>query len=465
MQRRAFTLIELMISIALVLILIIGINQVFSITSQTVGAGQAHSNIVRDMRAVQQVFVDDFRSYASDGPALIIKCEQMWSFLSARDAQGDRNNQSDNWDVTGSAGSEADQPQTRYNFRSHRLDRIAFFARGLFRRQTGNDGVYVGDQTASEAWIWYGHVRQPDNSWSGPLPGTSDFFSPGAGTAITNPNNFYASQWALGRFALLLIDPSSSTFSGQNYIRSNVDALSPLAVGSVSTTLGGSPQYLLQESRYDIADASISSWAAKLNTLIANDPTENWWSRLMMGPDSRFRATPYIAKPASSFWMSQTAPLLLPSCTQFMVEFAGDFVTQDNDPGSPNYGDVTAAAPDGITDFAIVSNVRRIRFYGMPRDVDGDGAITVAGGDVVPVRDVAGSQYSFEKSDPASNNILGQSSSNWGAVDAMSSNSFYSCAFGPTDPRPRMIRFIVGVDDPNGRLAEGTLHEFVFNLP
>ena len=37
---RAFTLIELMISIALVLLLILGVNQVFTYTTQAVGAGE-----------------------------------------------------------------------------------------------------------------------------------------------------------------------------------------------------------------------------------------------------------------------------------------------------------------------------------------------------------------------------------------------------------------------------------------
>ncbi len=44
---RAFTLVELMISIALVLLLVIGINQVFSLTSKTVGAGQGVHSAAR----------------------------------------------------------------------------------------------------------------------------------------------------------------------------------------------------------------------------------------------------------------------------------------------------------------------------------------------------------------------------------------------------------------------------------
>src|SRR3954471_18410931 len=73
--RRAFTLIEVMISIALVLALIIGINQVFKVAADTVGTGQALSAKVRDARAVQHVFFDEIShiSIRSDEcPFLII---------------------------------------------------------------------------------------------------------------------------------------------------------------------------------------------------------------------------------------------------------------------------------------------------------------------------------------------------------------------------------------------------------
>src|SRR5688572_18149380 len=57
-----FTLIKLMVSIELVLIIILGVNQVFSITSRTVGAGQALSAAVRDNRNLQYSFFSDVRN-------------------------------------------------------------------------------------------------------------------------------------------------------------------------------------------------------------------------------------------------------------------------------------------------------------------------------------------------------------------------------------------------------------------
>ena len=42
----------------------------------------------------------------------------------------------------------------------------------------------------------------------------------------------------------------------------------------------------------------------------------------------------------------------------------------------------------------------------------------------------------------------------------------YTAAWGPNDTnRPKMIRIIATVDDPNGRLGVGQTYEYVINLP
>jgi hypothetical protein len=49
-------------------------------------------------------------------------------------------------------------------------------------------------------------------------------------------------------------------------------------------------------------------------------------------------------------------------------------------------------------------------------------------------------------------------------------NEHYTAVWGPdTDAlgikRPKMIRIIATVDDPNGRLSDGQTFEYVINLP
>src|SRR4051794_12528936 len=90
-RRRGFTLIELMISIALVLLLVLGINQVFSLTGKTVGAGQAISDIQRNYRSGQNVIFEDFHNAViEDGPFLIIRSEREYAWRNAADQQSDR---------------------------------------------------------------------------------------------------------------------------------------------------------------------------------------------------------------------------------------------------------------------------------------------------------------------------------------------------------------------------------------
>ena len=66
---RAFTLVELMISIALVLVIILGVNAIFKMASDTVNAGQALSGANRDNRAIQSVIYQDFQSAVETGDA------------------------------------------------------------------------------------------------------------------------------------------------------------------------------------------------------------------------------------------------------------------------------------------------------------------------------------------------------------------------------------------------------------
>ena len=49
--RRGFTFTEILIALALILILLIGVSQVFTITSRTIGAGQSLSVAMRAQRA------------------------------------------------------------------------------------------------------------------------------------------------------------------------------------------------------------------------------------------------------------------------------------------------------------------------------------------------------------------------------------------------------------------------------
>lgn len=469
--RAAFTLLELMVSIALILVLVLGINQVFSLTSRTVGAGMAISEVHRNNRVGQATIYGDFRAAVpqATAPCFIIASERQYAYRNAADQKADIDQNvataplQDGTSAEGWAGvSGASVPQAIYNFRSHRMDRVGFFARDLFRRQTGSGSNFIdmdsnGKVTSStEAWVVYEHLKLPDNSLTNfVVPG------PAGGTQDTNPNNYYASQWILGRECILLVP--SPTLSGQQFIKRG-SGWSPLSVNSQAAD--GS---LLQSSRYDQAETSVDGTTSFKDILTANTNTvsSNFWAAILSG--FRYQGSSLFVRPLSPAGGAQVNPCFLGGCTQFMVEYAGDFFTQDNDPKSTTYGKILAAQPDGVTDFVVVGAAQRIRWYGFPRDADGDGTIGV--NDIVPLRDVVASSgvtanpsYTFER---FIDTTLPRQT-NYGTSGAVSNTASYVAAWGQDNldaPRPTMVRLTIALDDPSGRIAGEQTFEYVIDLP
>jgi hypothetical protein len=279
--------------------------------------------------------------------------------------------------------------------------------------------------------------------------------------------------------------------------------LNPLAS---STPASNDSSTVISDARYDLIGTTISDFKRLLTTYVTHTKyniggsavggawtPQDWWTALPTDPGTsigtgRFRCNPYPTKPLDARKAAQTAPILLNNCTQFIVEFAGDYVTQADVIGTPSTSKVTAVAPDGILDhyYDPATGVRHIRWYGFPRDLNGDGHIAgfVAGRtndqlvDVVPVRDVAltcttGVPYYTQNPNPLAFERhmapLDLPLSLPAASDytvSVSKGEYYTAAWGPNDTnRPKMIRIIATVDDPNGRLSDGQTFEYGINLP
>ena len=196
-----FTLIELMVSIALVLILILGINQVFKIASDTVNVGQAMSGAAREDRGIQGTMYPDVQNMVlADAPFFIIRSRVQPAFRSRADEQADRDGDPYTIDVDGNnKEGEANIPGEKigaltYTSRNHRLDRLMFFSNYHYRRQTGATPTQlISDMSSNEAYIWYGHLSLGRNNPKVPL----DFFQPGEADrspTVKNDNNRYATD-------------------------------------------------------------------------------------------------------------------------------------------------------------------------------------------------------------------------------------------------------------------------------
>lgn len=581
--RRAFTMVELLVSIGLVVVLILGINAVFKYSTDAVGTGQALTSAIREGRAVQAVFAKDLAAYVPNGSGstesacTIITSYAMPMFRDRRDEAGDKgvgntlnvprqlSRDLDGNGVEGEANvaGEVISPVV-YNGRNHRLDCLSFFARDLFPRQTGNDGFYVADMRSQEAFIWYGHLWLPDNTQppAGPkwptntLPGASN-------SASLNPNNYYSSQIVLGRVAMLLVqpdisggtpgiirqDPNNALSLQQKFIAGDSvvlpgGSMAPL-IGFDTNNLAGSSRsddgkFFIGQSRYDLAGTTIDQYRQNVSNFISSGGT-NWWAFLTYN----FQCEPFLIRqpnaqgqipPITSENAARTHPYFVKGASQFIVEFAGDFMQQNLDasdvdgrvalwagtaaaPGEADgtYGDVLSLNPDGVVDFVVDKSVdagfisaignntnanpslwrRKVRWYGMPRDENGDGIVqgfrNGVGAhrlvDVVPARDVARTciynnliafagfpwEHFTALGNPGGPNTMPIAG---GTGDYANINSglqpgnagtpltpTYIAAFGPNDPRVRMIRITVTIEDTNGRLAEGLTTQYVFALP
>ncbi len=459
-----FTLVEMLVTCALVAVLMLAVTQVFSIASRTMGGGQALGAAVRDAQAAQAVFVRDLSAAAGPtiGPYFYITSSRVSAARNLNDANGDRDGNLLTFDFNGD-GDETDPEdrisQASYNFRNHRIDTLSFFAIDRYTRQTGNNNSLVISDAAREACIWYGHVNLANNN-------ATSYYAPGAAdnsATDKNDNNRYASQWALGRVAMLIKD---SPTAADGFVARNAVAtpdLTPLAFRNTSGA--ASPNLTF---RYDVAQTSIARYRSDL--IDAINAGANWVNSCVFGDAGgtvvgRYQVNPYQLRPLTAAAAAQQVPIFVPACTQFIVEFAGDFVQQNPTTGA--YED-TDSPPDGNfvgQDGRIdtVPGTNQIRWYGLPRDTNGNGILTAADGDVVPVRDLAGPQ-TFEHSLPTTSVPTATA----GYLDpSITSINRYIAAWGPGDQnRPKMIRITLVIDRPEaeGKLFDGQSFEYVFNV-
>ncbi|QOV91770.1 PulJ/GspJ family protein [Humisphaera borealis] len=515
-RRSGFTLLEVLVSISLVLLIILGVNQVFALTSRAVGAGNALSTAVRDARNVQSIITNDLSNAEIErAPFLYLDSEVMLAFRNKEEqlADIDFNPASTargtvetslltvDRDKNGRENDPGDQtPRAFLTSRTHRTDVLKFFSRQSGRRQTGNKTTFVSGVSASEQYITYGHVRQPaviDNLTTGQLPGIGP-----TGTALTlaaNPNNFYATQWVLGRVVFLLREPEISgsnkiirdttlpgspqqTYYGRGNSATPASSMSPFSENSQSTTTGTMiASELIQYSFYDLMGMGMERHRTDIMPFFINAGRQATWHDAIA---FRHSAYPAPSRPLTSQGVARTVPCFVKSCTQFVVEYAGDFMrqkddgTQDPDPSTgPGSGkwfaDGSGNGTDGVIDYNVSNEggvlKRSIRWYGFPRDVNNDGKIvrntgpTSTNADVVPLRDYTSTPLKFERTVlpiPAGND--------YGTAQGVGTNAHYRCVWGPDTssyPRPKMIRIVMAVDDPAARIAREQYYEYVVELP
>ncbi len=271
-----------MVSIAVGLLLMLGVNTIFTTTSQTVGAGSALLQAGRDGRSVLQTFLGDLSpttvvsvsSPTSPAPFFIIRSDHVAAFRDVNDklAATDKVYPDTDSNLFGDPTRFiANQLAVPYiHFRSHRIDRMAFFSRSFYTRLTApDDNAFSSSTAGTEALNIYGHAMQPNSASYAKAGAPVTWYGPGAlDTSATNKNdnNAFASDWILSRMSFLLI-PSPSD---PDYFVDVPNTLSPVSC-SMPTTQSFSGLYTLDSSRLDVMQTSINSYFSKPGGISVTD--------------------------------------------------------------------------------------------------------------------------------------------------------------------------------------------------
>jgi type II secretory pathway pseudopilin PulG len=224
---RAFTIIEIMVTVGILVLIAAGVSTIFTSVADTVNTGRKVAQLNRYAAQLERVMRTDFENMTRDGFMVVVN-----QYAPGDDPLNSFNDR----DVQLSPADGSDQNDNGDPGRPRRIDEIMFFARSDYEttRRTISPGMIA---RASEASIYYGHgqKRRPDLERStDPMLGSQQanlFFNPfvndnnirfniasginqaGLGTASTdggfNPNQ-YASDWALLRHVTLLVKPQTS---------------------------------------------------------------------------------------------------------------------------------------------------------------------------------------------------------------------------------------------------------------
>ncbi|MFI5379264.1 MAG: PilW family protein [Tepidisphaerales bacterium] len=473
---RAFTLVELLISMLLVTLVTFGIAQVFKLSQETVAVGQKIAEFTRDRRSARDTMQIDGANYAKDAPIFYI------------------------------VSRYENIPNGHGGTFLARRDRIAFPIRAAaINRVTGSNGSFISDEVSGEGWVWYGHCNR---SYTGDTVNRDPLQKP-------VPVNI------VGRVCMLMLDPNTRlqppliALSSDFFLRTGINNdLTPLSNATQSTNVNGEGVYNLATGRYDLMGTTLSLFdqdvQAKLAGLQPSQPpllpdnpwiTPNlgiWWTSLLQDRNARplrFLCADKLTDPTdplggpsippSSSGYAYTTPVFLRNVTEFIVQFSADVVNQDpatgnilfqKNPDGTNYKDASGLlhlqAPDGLPDYDVAvdnkGNVltQDVRWFGLndPRYP----AMTVMdwvsaklqNQGVNLYKDVDLTPFYFER---GINSEKGYAASAYDVLGnvTMVETPVRSNVWLWVRGAPKMVRIIFKQEDPEGIVRDGPWTEFV----
>ncbi|MBM92650.1 MAG: hypothetical protein CMJ35_13735 [Phycisphaerae bacterium] len=203
-HRAAFTIVEMLVVIGILVVVAVGVATIFGSVGETVARGRKLSELNQFAARIERVMRQDFENMTREGFLVIIN-----------------KNAAEGEDVLLYRGEETDHDGNGVEGRPRRSDEIMFFARGVFETQRRAIAANMR-ASSNEAAIYYGHgqKRAPDlanftqdsNYFFNPQPWDNNYdlsLDTRLGVeniGFVNPNEF-ARDWSLIRHVTLLANP------------------------------------------------------------------------------------------------------------------------------------------------------------------------------------------------------------------------------------------------------------------
>ncbi|MCI0632082.1 MAG: prepilin-type N-terminal cleavage/methylation domain-containing protein [Phycisphaerales bacterium] len=271
-MRSAFTLTEMMVAVAVLLVVIIATSKIFSTASQITGVGQATASMMTEAAAIEQRMRDDISKLTADG-FFAIRCVAV------------RN------DVKG-AGQPLLDPNKPFNA-FIRADQLVFFANGVESMQGFRQSEFGNHKTQGiTSRIYYGHAFQIPNGEAVTPEGIGGDIARAHDPLVTMPGSGPAqilSPWYTGNIMMVrtmfcTIEGSPSGDGNGTEIHSATNA-SPLYV-----TQPDARQWLLARQAIsllddDTADPDTNSKTVFLNEILTGRSIFLSGLGLLLSPD------------------------------------------------------------------------------------------------------------------------------------------------------------------------------------
>lgn len=339
-MRRAFTMVELMVAVSLLVVVIAATSRIFSTASRVAGLGEANTNILQETAAIERQIRGDLARLDTDG-VFVIQCV----------AVGNNVNQ------TANPSAPLIDPSRPPNA-IIRADQLLFFAKGSQDSARFSGGQVMpatsGLARSAVSRVLYGHgVQLPDlipvggqrpdpiGFDDGPLvPWSFDSLSDGAsldyqywiggGGGRTNGTQPEARDWTLARQAVLLADDGNiKTLFQSNATYGPNSAVSLFNQANLYTPLSDaalSPNPDVVNARVDVAASNLDD----IRRILAPAGNANWRTRIINGFFGAFgdygQLGGYVRSEKRAPSMDRqdvmlTTSTLASNCSTFMVDW------------------------------------------------------------------------------------------------------------------------------------------------